>query len=927
MRDAKTLFDDLKRRLDPLGRRSNFAAPAEPPAQAETGPEPANSPAAFGPEDAGESGREREAVGVEIPTADIVSPGEPAPPATESPRGDQEIQDLPAEVPEPSADAPAGSQAVSVADAAETALDAAAAPPQAVAVDSDALEPAIAIPVEAPVSASTDHGEPPRVALVEEAMQELKAARQLQPPSILPEEAFDAMAREIESLVAEIETRAPQAPVAPAVKPEAALKPGNLLADVRAVAAGWFRNGRKRDAVHAGPSDIATPEELTAAGAERGVDVSYAEKPIKSLEQKDFPCIALDKDGGSHILLGRPDSKTFLAQVDGQARLVARKAIEAVSAGVVFFVKPRPPNEIERPGTRRESEPRPQGVFAIMGSVAAEMFATQRGLLGQLALATIVSNLFTLALPLFSMAVYDRVVPHLAWETLWALSIGVVIILATDFALRYIRLKLLDAVGLSISTSLQARLYSRIVHGRMKDAPSASGGLTSGFREVEGLCHIVPALAVAIAVDIPFFILACFLIYSIGGLVAVTPLIGAFALAMVHVIGHLGEDAARKYSRFTGTQSNVLVETIGALEMVKVNGAERMLLRRWERLVDAASHASHLNRLQGSFSSQASIVISQAVTVLALVIGVYEISTGAMTVGALTACTLLIGRLMTPVSQIMSLLHRTHQLASSAQMMQRVLSTPLETAGDSSEVREEAPIRGDVVFTGVNFAYPGEQTPSLSGLSFTVRPGEKIGLIGRVGSGKSTLLRLLLRIHDATGGTILLDGQDIRQVSPRALRRHFGFMRQDSVLFDDTLQANLCFGLDALRPADLERAVAISGVKDFASRHPQGYGMRVGPRGERLSGGERQSVAMARLLAENPACLLLDEPTAAMDNALEAKIVRDLRDFSKDKTLIIATHRAPLLSLVDRIIWMEGGRIAADGPKDEVMRKLTQVAS
>ena len=202
-----------------------------------------------------------------------------------------------------------------------------------------------------------------------------------------------------------------------------------------------------------------------------------------------------------------------------------------------------------------------------------------------------------------------------------------------------------------------------------------------------------------------------------------------------------------------------------------------------------------------------------------------------------------------------------------------------------------------------------------------------MGLIGRVGSGKSTLLRLMLRLHDPSTGTMLVDEQDVRQLSPRALRRIAGFMRQDSVLFDDTLQANLTFGMEMMKAADFERAVSITGVKEFAARNAQGYAMRVGSRGERLSGGERQSVAMARILAENPPMLVLDEPTSAMDNALEAKIVRELRDVVAGKTLIVATHRAPLLGLVDRIIWMEGGKIIADGPKAEVLQRLSTQAA
>ncbi|MCA0422357.1 MAG: ATP-binding cassette domain-containing protein [Proteobacteria bacterium] len=800
---------------------------------------------------------------------------------------------------------------------------------------------------------------------VEAALNELESMATAPGGGQMPRHAFETMTDSIHKLVTEIEMRTgdrprpeepPQpiaaeqspsdnaetpAPAAEAVSdptvadtpaedgPNVPLKGNNLLADVRALAASWFRNGRASDAAHRGPGDIATPEELKAAAADRGVDVSYAEKSLNRLTEKDFPCIALDRTGGSHVLVGRPDKHTLLARVGGSIRSVSLSSLQAIASGVVFFVRPRatPAPEPAIGTTSEQPPPDKRRLAGIFGIITREMLATQRPLLWQLALATVLSNLFTFALPLFSMAVYDRVVPHMAWETLWALSIGVVIILGADFALRYIRMKLLDSVGLTTSTTLQAQLYSRIVHGRMQDIPSVSGGISAGMREVEALCHVVPSLLIGIAVDLPFFLLAAVLIYSIGGLVALAPIIGAVALAGLHLITHLGEDAARKHSRYVGTQTNALLETLGTLETVKTTGSERMLLRRWERLVDASSFASHLNRLQGNFSGQASIVIGQAVTVLAMIIAVYEISTGSMTIGAMSASVLLIGRMMTPISQLMTYLHRAHQLSTSAQMIQRMFTLPQENAGDASEVREETPLAGHLQMHNVRFSYPGEQAPNLENITLEIRPGEKIGLIGRVGSGKSTLLRLILRLHDPSEGTILLDSKDMRQVSPRALRRIIGFMRQDSVLFDDTLQANICFGLEKMKQANFERAVTITGVKDFAARNPAGYGLRVGSRGERLSGGERQAVAMARILVEDSPVFVLDEPTAAMDNALEASIVRELRDVVANKTLIVATHRAPLLSLVDRIIWMDNGRIVADGPKAEVLQRLNQQAA
>lgn len=737
-----------------------------------------------------------------------------------------------------------------------------------------------------------------------------------------------AMTASIEKLARELEAR-DHADRSGAAGPEdVPRKGGNLIADLRTVAAGWFRNGRAGDKIHRGAGDVPLPEELSEAAADRGVTVNYAEKPLNKLKDRDFPCIALDKEGGSHILVGKPDGETVLAKEGDSVRAVPAGAFQKMLSGVIFFIRPKPTPPAETGIKDHTPAPaKPMGFSGIFTIVAGEMFATQRGLLWQLALATVLSNLFMFVMPLFSMAIYDRVVPHLAWETLWALSLGVVIILAADFAIRYIRIKMMDSVGLTTACTLQARMFSRIVHGKMRHVPTAHGSVATGVREVEALCHVVPALMVSIAIDLPFFVLAMGLLYIIGGFVALTPLVGVAAMVAVHVVSHIGEDAAKKHSRYVGSQTNSLIETMGTLETVKLAGAERMLLRRWERLVDASSFASHLNRLQGNFSSQASVVIAQAVTVLAMIIGVYEISIGTMTIGAMTAAVLLIGRMMTPVSQLMSLVHRTHQLSSAAQLMHNIFAMPQEQAGDASEFRQEAAIEGTIGLRNVSFTYPGEQAPCLQDLTLDIKPGEKIGLIGRVGSGKSTLLRLLTRLYDPSEGTILVDGQDVRQLSPRSLRRAFGFMRQDTVLFDDTVQANICFGMEVMSAANFERAVAVSGVKDFVSRNANGYSMRVGSRGERLSGGERQSVALARLLTENPQTFIMDEPTSAMDNALEARIVRDLREVVAGKTLIVATHRAPLLSLVDRIIWMEGGRIVADGPKADVLKKLSQSAA
>lgn len=344
------------------------------------------------------------------------------------------------------------------------------------------------------------------------------------------------------------------------------------------------------------------------------------------------------------------------------------------------------------------------------------------------------------------------------------------------------------------------------------------------------------------------------------------------------------------------------------------------MLRRWERLTDATAFAGHLNRLQSSLATIAAMAISQAAVVGTIIVGVYQIGAGAMTIGALTAATLLIGRMMAPMSQLGLYLHRLKQVSGSVAIVENVLSAKLESASDpTSQMRA---LQGLVEFRNVSFTYPGEKNVVLNGINLTIKPGERVGVIGRAGSGKSTLMKLLVRLNEIESGAYLLDGHDARQYAPEHIRRHFAYMRQDSLPFDDTLRNVICFGLDRVDEEAFRVAVTVSGVHEFASRHASGYGMRVGPRGERLSGGERQSVMLARILLGQPPAMLLDEPTSSMDNTMEMRLVGDLRQLIGDRTFVVATHRAALLSLVDRLIWLEQGRIVADGPKADVLKKM-----
>ncbi|MFN0265351.1 ATP-binding cassette domain-containing protein [Tepidamorphus sp. 3E244] len=706
--------------------------------------------------------------------------------------------------------------------------------------------------------------------------------------------------------------------------PEGHREPGagqHLLSGIDKASRQWRDHpsppGAAASMVEADPS---TPETLAAAVDHLDAKVSYVNARLEDLEPHEFPAIALLNDGSS-FLVNRRSAGGYIVDDESGERTISAEALEARQSGTIFFVRPRALADTDE--VRDEPFQDVSDGFDVFSDVVRHVWETRRRLFMQLIVASALSYAFLLALPLFTMAVYDRVVPHQAMETMWVLSIGVLLALALDFQLRFVRMKLVDAIGASSYLALQARFFRRVLNAQLVDAPRAPGPVAHQVKEIEQVCNLAPALMAAAVVDVPFFFILMGVLYAIGGYVVLAPLVGVIALGALYTVGHARTGSAiRKSVEISQKQSNQVFETVGALESVKAATAQSHLLRRWERISDEAGYYGHRARLWSGFATQSTLIVVQAVIVMVLIIGVYQIGTGAMSVGALAASSLLVGRMVAPVGSLIGQADRALQLSKSLGGLAQVLSTPQETPGDAT--RSTAQIRGGLTLTGVGFSYPQSGRKALEDIHIDIKPGERVGIIGRVGCGKSTLLRLALRLHQPETGSVLIDGQDIRQFPPHLLRRACGFMRQDALLFDDTLYNNICFGLDSVSDADFEFATEISGVAQMAAQLPEGYSTRVGIRGECLSGGERQMVSMARALVTRPNLLLMDEPTAAMDSALELSVIRRLKPALVSKTLILATHRIPALELVDRLIVMERGRIVADGPKQDVLTHLNR---
>ncbi len=696
-------------------------------------------------------------------------------------------------------------------------------------------------------------------------------------------------------------------------------EPGEgLLRSIDRIAEAWSGASRPT-ADFADAPGVPTPEELVMIAGARGIEVTFAQRKLASLRGPDFPCVILDQDGGTLILLSRTMSGDFVCKTPEGPVERTLADLQSFSTGTVFFVRPK--KDLLAHDASAPTEYAPPRNRGLIGAILQEIREHHRRDVVQLAIAAGASNLLLFAMPLFSMAVYDRVIPHLAMETLWALALGVTLALGVDVGLRAARLKLNDSIAISVRSTLQALYFALILLALPGTIPSLGGSLQVGLREIENVSQLMPNLMVSLVIDLPFFVLATVLLFGLAGPVALVPWAASLLAMGLQIFADFNNARIRESTRLTTTQSNILVETATARETVQTLNAGPQLLRRWERLTDATAYAGHLSRLQSSLASIAALAISQAAVVGTIILGVYQIGAGAMTIGALSAATLLIGRMMAPMSQLGMYLHRLKQVSGSVAIVENVLSANLEAAGDPST--QTRPLQGAIELRNVGFTYPGEKSPALSGITLTIRPGEHVGIIGRAGSGKSTLLKLLVRLNEIDSGAYLLDGHDARQFAPEQIRRHFAYMRQDSLPFDDTLQNVICFGLDRIDDDAFRRAVTISGVHEFASRHPSGYALRVGPRGERLSGGERQSVMLARILLGEAPAMLLDEPTSSMDNTMEMRLVADLRAVIENRTFVVATHRAALLGLVDRLVWIEQGRILADGPKAEVLKKMS----
>lgn len=532
-------------------------------------------------------------------------------------------------------------------------------------------------------------------------------------------------------------------------------------------------------------------------------------------------------------------------------------------------------------------------------------------------------NFFALVTALFTMTVYDRVVPNNAFASLVGLTIGLVIIVCFDFALKLLRAYFVDVAGARIDRDIGKAIFKQILEMRLDLGRSSTGGLAGLVREIETLRDFFASATLTALVDVPFIFITLLVIALIGGWVVLVPLlmiplVVGTALATQPVMRRLSAETLGEAL----SKQSVLVETIGSIETVKSSNAGNMLSGRWDTAVQGHAGASLRQRLVSTISinmAQTAQTLSYTGVVIA---GVFAIANRSLTMGGLIACSILAGRAVAPLGTIAHLLTRINAARTAYRQIDRMMQQPPE--GPEGTGLKLSQLDGAIEFRDVDFRYPGAAELALTGINLRIEPGERVALIGPIGSGKSTMARLLIGLYPPTSGLVLIDGTDMRQLSPQSLRAKVGALLQDNILLTGSIRENIMLGRNDIDDDELMRASKISLAHDFISRLPNGYDLVLADRGEGLSGGQRQSIAMARALVGKPPIIVLDEPTSSVDGETEHRLLANLAKEFVGRTLILITHRPSMLSLVDRVVIMSQGRIALDGTPDSIRSKGSQ---
>lgn len=658
-----------------------------------------------------------------------------------------------------------------------------------------------------------------------------------------------------------------------------------------------------------------TPTLFLRAAERVGLTGRVTKRRLKAIPDLVLPVIAILKDDQAWVIIERRANGNFVVMVPeagGGTHQIEPKELAELYTGYAIFIRPEFRFGVQKVDTE---VPRPRAWF--WGTLARSWW-----IYIQVGLAAILINLFALASPLFVMNVYDRVLPNNAVETGWVLAIGVATVFLFDFMIRTLRAVFVDFAGKRADVILACSIFDQVLDMKMEHRPQSSGAFASMLREFETLRDFFTSATLVAFIDLPFVFLFVLVIWFIGGPIAYVLLISITLVLGIGLIIQLPlRYVVKKNLKEGENKHGILVESLSGLETIKSIGAESRMRLLWEGFVALSATSAQQTRFFSGLATGFAFFVQQMTTVAVVMFGIFLIRDGDLSVGGLIACVILSGRALGPLGAAAQLMTRYHSAMSALRSLNTIMELPTERPSNKTFLHRPQ-LNGEIVFDSVDFTYPNEDIDVLKSVSFKIRAGERVGFVGRVGSGKSTVAKLLVGLYSPSKGTIMIDGTDIRQIDPVDLRRNIGYVPQDLFLFRGTVRENVTIGAPYADDAETLRVLELAGLDNFINQHPKGYDLMVGERGDNLSGGQRQAITVARAMMRRPNIVILDEPTSSMDSRSEDTIKKKLPEAIAGKTLVLITHRSSLLSLVDRLIVFDRGRIVADGPRESVLESL-----
>lgn len=637
-----------------------------------------------------------------------------------------------------------------------------------------------------------------------------------------------------------------------------------------------------------------------------GLDLHRREAPLADLAAQDFPLLAAQKDGAYRLL--------------ANAQVLPAGDLQSAYAGYCLRLTAHPAQDHSSEIPRR---PNARAWFW-------QVLWSLRGYYSHVALATLVTNVLSLAVSLYTMNVYDRVVPNRTYETLWVLTLGTLGALAFEFLARTLRGWLIDVAGKRADFEISSGLFRRLLDIRLIQKPASSGSFVNNLRDFESIRDVLTSATLTALIDLPFFLLFIAVIFAIAPMLSIIPIV---AIVIVATAGALAQAPLARHIRESMQESSqrqgLAVEAVEGLETLKVNNAVAYAQQRWEWFTDKVAISSAKSRNLSGLVINFTAAIQQAATVATVVAGVYLIHDNKLSMGGLIGVVILCGRAIAPLGQLAGLAVRIQQARTAFEGLQALMDKEVERDPQRSYLSVPH-VRGELQFAGVEFCHDPRGVGLFKGLNLKIQPGERVAILGRTGSGKSTLLRLAAGLYAPSSGQVTLDGLDVRQIDPADLRDAVGLLPQDARLFLGSLRENFDLARRD-RLADDGRLIEVLrqfGLDRFINQHPRGLDMQLGEDGQGLSGGQKRLVCLARIALRDPAVALLDEPTSGLDPSTEKSILGALAQWSRatgrQKTMVIVTHRPQVLDIVDRVLVVEQGRIVIDGPRARVVEQLSQ---